>query len=142
MENGLIYFMDTVSKRKRSEIMSSIKSKDSKIETDFRKLLWESGLRYRKNVSKYLGKPDIVLRKYKTIIFIDSCFWHGCKRHCRIPATRKKYWINKISSNRKRDFEINKKYRKDGWRVVRIWEHSLNKYQNEKMKELVDLIRN
>jgi len=84
--------MDTVSKQKRSEIMSHVKSKDSEIETLFRKELWKSGFRYRKNSGKYFGKPDIVLPKYKTAIFVDSCFWHGCKKHCRLSATTTKYF--------------------------------------------------
>ena len=69
------------SKNKRSEIMSKVRSKGSKIEIEFRKKLWQAGFRYRKNATKYFGKPDIVLPKYKTVIFIDSCFWHGCKKH-------------------------------------------------------------
>lgn len=137
----MIDFMDIVSKEKRSEIMSSIKSKDSEIEIDFRKLLWKSGLRYRKNVSKYLGKPDIVLKRHKTIIFIDSCFWHGCKKHCRIPSTRKKYWIDKISNNQKRDLRINRKYKKNGWRVIRIWEHNLKKQSEKTLKKVIKFLR-
>ena len=65
---------DTVSKKKRSEIMSNVKSKDSKIEVLFRKALWKKGFRYSKNSSKYFGKPDVVLLKHKTVIFVDSCF--------------------------------------------------------------------
>lgn len=118
--------MDTVSKQKRSEIMSRIKSRDSKIETLFRKELWKSGLRYRKNSSKYFGKPDIVLPKYKTAIFIDSCFWHGCKKHCRVPAVRKSYWTQKIARNIERDKQVSKHYKKQGWKIMRIWEHKIN----------------
>lgn len=119
---------DIVSKKKRSEIMSHIKSKDSKIEVLFRKALWKQGFRYSKNSSKYFGKPDIVLLKYKTVIFIDSCFWHGCKKHCRIPSVRKKYWTEKISRNKERDKEVSKYYKKQDWRIFRVWEHDfLNK---------------
>lgn len=86
---------DVVSKNRRSEIMSRIKSKDSKIEVLFRKELWKQGFRYSKNSSKYFGKPDIALPKYETVIFIDSCFWHGCKKHCRLPSTRKNIGLRK-----------------------------------------------
>ena len=79
--------MDTVSKTKRSEIMSRVKNRDSKMEISFRKKLWRRGFRYLKNSTKYFGKPDIVLPKYETVIFLDSCFWHGCERHCNLPAT-------------------------------------------------------
>jgi len=118
---------DTVSKKKRSEIMSKVRSKDSKIEVDFRKAIWKAGFRYRKNPTKYFGKPDLVLKKYKTVIFVDSCFWHGCKRHCRLPSTRKKYWIEKIERNKKRDKEVSRHYKKRGWKIFRIWEHELKR---------------
>jgi DNA mismatch endonuclease (patch repair protein) len=118
--------MDTVSKQRRSEIMSRIKSRDSKIETLFRKELWRRGFRYRKNSGKYFGKPDIVLKRHKTVIFIDSCFWHGCKKHCRIPTIRKTYWVNKIERNKTRDKEVSRHYKKQGWKIFRIWEHNLS----------------
>lgn len=117
--------MDTVSKRKRSEIMAQVKSHDSKIETTFRKELWKCGFRYRKNSGKYFGKPDVVLKKYKTVIFLDSCFWHGCKKHCRMPSTNKKYWIEKIASNSRRDKQVSKYYKQKNWQIIRIWEHDL-----------------
>jgi len=129
--------MDTVSKQKRSEIMSRVKSKDSKIETIFRKELWKTGLRYLKNSSKYFGKPDIVLPKYKTVIFIDSCFWHGCKKHCRIPSIRRNYWTQKIARNTVRDKAVSRHYKKQGWKIFRIWEHDLK----NKTKKIVMQIK-
>ena len=127
---------DTVSKKKRSEIMSNVKSKDSKIEVLFRKVLWKKGFRYSKNSSKYFGKPDVVLLKYKTVIFLDSCFWHGCKRHCRIPTVRKKYWVAKMARNKERDKEVSRYYKKKGWKIFRIWEHNL-----EKENLIVDILK-
>jgi len=117
---------DIVSKKKRSEIMSKIKSKDSKIEQEFRKNLWRHGFRYSKNSKNYFGKPDIVLKKHKAVIFIDSCFWHGCKKHCRLPNTNKKYWKRKIERNKERDKEVNRFYKKEGWEIFRVWEHNIN----------------
>ena len=105
--------------------MSRIKSRDSKIEILLRKELWKRGFRYRKNSGKYFGKPDIVLKRHKTVIFVDSCFWHGCKKHCRIPTARKNYWVEKISRNAERDREIVKHYKKDGWKIFRVWEHEM-----------------
>ncbi|MCX6724203.1 MAG: very short patch repair endonuclease [Candidatus Staskawiczbacteria bacterium] len=132
---------DIFSKKKRSEIMRAVKSKDTKIEVAFRRALWKSGFRYRKNSSKYFGKPDVVLEKYKIVIFIDSCFWHGCKNHCRMPITNRKYWLNKIKRNKDRDKEVNKYYKKLGWKLIRIWEHkvknSLPKALN-KIQKLID----
>lgn len=119
--------MDTVSKKKRSEIMSRVRSRDSKIEVAFRKELWRRGYRYLKNSTRYFGKPDIVLPKHKTVIFIDSCFWHGCKKHFRLPSTRTEYWIEKIDRNRRRDKIVNRYYRNTKWNVIRIWEHDLKR---------------
>lgn len=128
---------DIVSKKKRSEIMSKIRSKDSKIEVAFRKELWKHGFRYRKNAASYFGKPDLVLKKYKTVIFIDSCFWHGCKTHCRIPSVRKKYWVEKIDRNKARDKEVSKYYKQLHWQIFRIWEHD----QKESVQYLDKIIK-
>lgn len=119
--------MDIVTPRQRSEIMSKIKSRDSKIEITFRKALWRHGLRYLKNSTKYFGKPDIVLPKHTTVIFIDSCFWHGCSEHFRMPKTRTKFWREKIERNKRRDIEVTCHYQKLAWQVIRIWEHDLAK---------------
>lgn len=119
--------VDTVSRKKRSEVMRAVKSKDTKIEIAFRKALWRKGFRYRKNPKGYFGNPDLVLKKYKTAIFIDSCFWHGCKKHCRMPNTNKKYWIEKIERNKKRDKEVNRYYKKLGWKVTLVWEHDIRR---------------
>lgn len=119
--------MDIFSKKKRSEIMSRVRNKDSKMEISLRKALWAEGFRYRKNDTNYFGKPDIVLPKYKTVIFIDSCFWHGCPEHYSAPATRKEFWEKKVARNKERDQEVNIHYKKEGWNVIRVWEHELNK---------------
>lgn len=105
--------------------MSAVKNKDSKIEIEFRKKLWNAGVRYRKNPRGYFGKPDIVLKQRKVVIFIDSCFWHGCKKHGRFPITRKTYWIPKIARNAVRDKKVSRHYKKQEWKVVRIWEHEM-----------------
>ena len=131
--------MDTVSKTARSGIMSRVKSQETKLEKSFRKLLWNSGVRYRKNNIKFFGKPDILIKKANTVIFIDSCFWHGCSKHLRMPSSNKKYWETKISRNKKRDQEVNSHYKKLGWRIIRIWEHDLRK--ETKMEEVIANIR-
>lgn len=131
---------DTVSKKKRSEIMSAVRSKDTKMEIAFRKAIWRKGLRYSKNSSKYFGKPDIVLKKYKTAIFLDSCFWHGCKKHCRIPTARKKYWTEKIERNKQRDKAVNHYYKKIGWKVFRIWEHDIKRNPEKIIKSISDIL--
>jgi DNA mismatch endonuclease (patch repair protein) len=132
---------DIFSKKKRSEIMSKVRCRDSKIEVEFRKKLWKEGFRYLKNPPKYFGRPDLVLLKHKTVIFIDSCFWHGCEKHGSMPQTRKKFWERKIKRNKERDKEVNKYYKKMGWKIFRIWEHSLKnknfKFQKIKQKRVI-----
>lgn len=131
---------DIFSKNKRSEIMSKVRSKDSRIEIEFRKELWQAGFRYRKNAIKYFGKPDIVLPKYKTVIFIDSCFWHGCKKHGSVPQTRKRFWEAKIKRNKQRDKEVNRYYKKLTWIFFRVWEHDLKSSLEKNVSEIAKKI--
>lgn len=105
--------------------MSQVKSKESKLEQKFRKQLWNSGIRYRKNSSNYFGKPDLMIKKSKLVVFIDSCFWHGCNKHLRMPHSNIEYWTNKIKRNLERDIAVNQYYKEQGWNVLRIWEHLL-----------------
>ena len=118
---------DIFSKEKRSDIMSKVRHKDSKIEIEFRKKLWNAGFCYRKNSTKYFGKPDLVLKSRKIVIFIDSCFWHGCKEHKPMPQSNKEFWMTKISRNIERDHDVTNHYENIGWRIIRIWEHDLKK---------------
>ena len=118
---------DIFTKKKRSEIMSMVKNKDSKIEVKFREALWKVGFRYRKNATKYFGKPDLIFKKRKIVIFIDSCFWHGCKKHGSMPKTRKVFWEAKIENNKQRDKDVSDHYKKLRWKVFRVWEHDIKK---------------
>lgn len=119
--------MDTVSPARRSEIMRLVKNKDSKIEKSLQQALKNAGCRFRKNVATLPGKPDIVFSQEKLAVFVDSCFWHGCKQHCRIPSANRAYWVKKIEGNKKRDRLVTKELKALGWRAVRIWEHSIAK---------------
>lgn len=129
--------VDIFSRKKRSEIMSKVRNKDSKIEIEFRKKLWKAGFRYRKNSTKYFGKPDIVLKKFQTVIFIDSCFWHGCKKHGSMPQVRKKFWEKKLERNKQRDREVNRYYKKIGWKIIRIWEHNLKNNSEKSLNTIL-----
>jgi len=107
--------------------MSHIRSKNTKPEVLVRKELFRRGYRYRINVSKLPGKPDIVLPKYKTVIFVNGCFWHGhegCK-YFVLPKSNATFWENKIRSNQKRDRGVIKMLQEAGWNVITIWECSL-----------------
>lgn len=104
--------------------MAAIKGKDTKPEMIVRKYLFSRGLRYRVNVRKLPGSPDIVLKKYKTVVFIDGCFWHGhegCK-YFRLPKSNEIFWRHKIAMNYARDFANNTDLQLAGWRVIRVWE--------------------
>ena len=121
---------DKVSKKRRSEIMSNIKSKDTSIELKVRQALFLRGYRYRENYKKLPGKPDIVFTKKHIAIFIHGCFWHGHDIGCRYShnsQTRKEYWNNKINNNKRRDKENIDKLISDGWKVIVVWECAIQK---------------
>ena len=109
--------------------MSRIKGKNTKPEMLVRKFLFANGYRYRLNVKNLPGKPDIVLPKYKTVIFINGCFWHGHEgcRYFVVPKTRTEWWINKINDTQKRDREAETQLKELGWKVSVIWECELKK---------------
>lgn len=118
---------DIHSKETRSYNMSSIRSKDTKPEILVRKFLHKNGFRYRLHVKNLPGKPDIVLPKYKTIIFIHGCFWHGhdgCKK-ASLPKTRTEWWTDKIHKNAANDQNAETALLNLGWRVIKIWECEL-----------------
>lgn len=125
-----------ITKTERSRIMGAIKSKDSEVEIKFRKVLWKTGIRYRKNVERYFGKPDILLKKHKTVIFIDSCFWHGCRHHGKLPKFHRSFWKAKIERNKQRDKEVRSYYKKKGWKIIRFWEHQIKKNPDEAVEEI------
>jgi DNA mismatch endonuclease, patch repair protein len=116
--------MDQLTKEERSRNMAAIKSVDTKPEWIVRRLLFSLGYRYRLHDKKLPGKPDIVLPKYKTIIFIHGCFWHrheGCRR-ANLPKSNRNYWLPKIERNVQRDADNETKLKKLGWKVITIWE--------------------
>ncbi|MGY4537466.1 DNA mismatch endonuclease (patch repair protein) [Mucilaginibacter sp. UYNi724] len=120
---------DVHSKETRSYNMSRIKSKDTKPELLVRKFLHKNGFRYRLHVKNMPGKPDIVLPKYKTVIFIHGCFWHGhegCKYYV-VPKTRTEWWLNKIQGNAANDTKAEKALNAAGWRIINLWECELKK---------------
>jgi|SRR5579863_1593378 len=130
---------DVHSARVRSYNMSRIKSKNTKPELVIRKLLHSAGFRFRLHASDLPGKPDIVLKKYGTVVFVHGCFWHG-HEHCRyfvVPKTRTKWWLNKINVNRANDREAMEKLQDAGWNVLVLWECELRKNTIEQTLEQV-----
>lgn len=124
---------DVHSKETRSYNMSRIRSKDTKPEMLVRKFLHAQGFRYRLHVKDLPGKPDIVLPKYKTVIFVHGCFWHGHEgcRYYVVPKTRTEWWTNKINRNILKDQSAKQLLVSNGWRVLDIWECELKKIQSD-----------
>ena len=131
---------DNHSKEVRSYNMSRIRSKNTKPEELVRKYLFSKGLRYRKNDKRYPGHPDIVLPKYKTVIFVNGCFWH-MHENCPgfvMPKSNLEYWIPKLTRNKQRDENNINQLKEMGWNVIVIWECELKKDNIE--KTLCDLL--
>ena len=136
--------MDNRSKEARSRNMSNIPSKNTKPEETVRKYLFAQGLRYRKNVSKLPGKPDIVLPKYKTAVFVNGCFWHGhegCKYFVP-PKTNTEFWYAKFKYNQERDERNYQKLRDLGWRILIVWECEIRHGDaNKRLEQLIEEIK-
>jgi len=119
--------------------MKAIKSQ-SALENKVSKALWKMGIRFRKNV-KLFGKPDISIKKYKIVIFIDSCFWHCCPIHGNMPKSNQDYWEKKLERNKKRDNEVNKYYEENGWNILRVWEHEFKENFHKAISKIANFIR-
>ena len=127
--------MDVHNKEIRSYNMSRIKGKKTKPEEDVAKYLFANGFRYRRNVKGLPGTPDIVLKKYRTVIFVNGCFWH-CHEGCKwfvLPETNAEFWKKKFDCNRERDKQNYKKLQDDGWNVIIVWECEI-RHSDRKMR--------
>jgi DNA mismatch endonuclease (patch repair protein) len=136
---------DVHDRETRSYNMSQIKAKNTKPELLVRKFLFLHGFRFRLHDKKLPGKPDLVLPKYKTVLFIHGCFWHGHKgcKYYVVPKTRTEWWLNKISGNEKKDKESIVLLKERGWNVVTIWECELKVERRENtLKKLLKEFRN
>src|SRR4051794_39842088 len=108
----------------RSAVMRAVKGSNTRLEVGFRALVWASGLRYRLS-SSLPGKPDLVFPGARVAVFVDSCFWHACPKHCRFPKSNRRYWSAKLHGNKNRDVLVTVQCRKLGWTPIRLWEHSI-----------------
>ena len=131
---------DVLSPDQRHRCMSHIRSKDTKPELKVRKWLWGHGYRYRLNVKSVPGKPDIVMRPYRTAIFVNGCFWHGHEncRKARIPKSNIGFWEAKIKRNRERDERVTAELESMGWRVIVVWECEIDRksYRQENLERI------
>ena len=149
---------DTMTPSQRHICMSHIRSKDTKPELKVRRWLWGHGYRYRLNVKSVPGKPDIVMRPYRTAIFVNGCFWHGHNVRydvrskmedvmessdcCKIPSTNREFWVAKIRRNQERDQENYRLLQENGWNVIVIWECQLTPKRLDHTMREVELLLN
>jgi DNA mismatch endonuclease (patch repair protein) len=155
---------DRLTPAQRHLVMSHIRSRNTKPELKVRQWLWRHGYRYRLNVKSVPGKPDIVMRKYHTAIFVNGCFWHGhqvtwspdeslesveslenkveSSRCCKIPQTNREFWVNKIKRNQERDQQNYQLLIDNGWLVIVIWECQLKPKRIEQTMTEVELLLN
>lgn len=137
---------DTLSPAQRHYTMSRVRSSNTKPEVRLRHALWSQGFRYRVNDKRLPGKPDIVLPKYRSVIFVHGCFWHGhggCSKYS-IPKTNTEFWINKVKRNQERDQEDWRKLEAKGWSVIIVWECELENrsYQGTIRRIVSEIIDN
>ena len=130
----------------RSICMSHNRAKDTRPELTLRHALWQSGFRYRLNVKQLPGSPDIVLSKYRSVIFVHGCFWHGhkgCKNYT-VPKTNTDFWVAKVARNKERDQEVWRKLEAKGWYVIIVWECQLKKGKIDETVERVaaEIVKN
>ena len=127
--------MDKLTPQQRHKAMAAIRGKSTKPELIVRKGLWCRGFRYRINHKRLPGHPDLVLRKYRTCIFVNGCFWHGHEGCSRLPETNREFWEAKIRRNQERDIEEQKRLAEMGWHCITVWECELKPAVREKTLE-------
>ncbi len=120
--------------------MQAIRSQ-SRLENQVSRELWRRGVRFRKNDKTLFGNPDISIKKYKIVIFIDSCFWHGCEDHGNRPKSNQDYWDKKLARNRARDIEVTDYYKENNWHIKRMWEHEIKMDFEKAVDELAVFIQ-
>jgi|SRR5580700_300212 DNA mismatch endonuclease (patch repair protein) len=120
----------------RSQVMARIRSKGTRLEERFKSLIREAGLKVRRGDALF-GRPDFRVLPQDTLVFVNSCFWHGCRWHCRLPHSRRSYWVPKIRRNVQRQREVVKELRRDGHSVVVIWEHTIQRSPERVIQKLL-----
>lgn len=132
---------DKFSKQIRSKIMSSIRSRNTQPEITIRKILWSHGKRYRIHDRSVYGTPDISFKNERIAIFIDGCFWHGCKKCYVPPKTNEMFWRNKMIENRKRRGIVTSRLENDGWRILSFWEHEIKNNPQKVVKSILKFFK-
>ena len=135
--------VDNLSKSQRQRCMSSVRTRATSIEARVADILTSKRFRIQRNPATVFGKPDIILASRTIAIFVDGCFWHGCKLHSTVPKTNKAFWNRKIRRNVMRDKRVVRELKVQGWRVFRIWQHELRNQESTEILEtrLLSFIR-
>ncbi len=131
--------MDNLTKEQRKKNMQNIRSEGSVAEQMVMHALRRRKIYFAKHVKKIIGKPDIVFRRKKIAIFIDSDFWHGHPARFIMPKTNREYWEGKIARNKEHDFEVNNALKDKGWRVLRLWEYDIKKNFDKCIKSILSI---
>jgi len=126
---------DVFTKAKRSAVMARIRSHGNRA-TEMVMIKWfrAHGVTGWRRHQPVFGKPDFIFRAARVALFVDGCFWHGCPRHCRMPAGNALFWRKKLRRNRERDLLVNRTLRRGGWRVLRVWEHELARKNETRLR--------
>ena len=132
---------DFLPKGRRSALMSHVRSRGTSTELHVRRAVWHAGFRYRLNVKSLPGTPDLVLRRYGTVVMVQGCFWHShsCRKGQRRPATNREFWNQKLDGNVERDAAKQAELRALGWTVILIWECLINEDTDNLLSHLTDL---
>jgi DNA mismatch endonuclease (patch repair protein) len=132
---------DTFTKPERSQIMRAVRARGNKAtELVLLNLFRANGIKGWRRHANLPGRPDFIFPKQKIAIFVDGCFWHGCKKHCRMPASNQTYWNKKIARNIERDCAIRKLLKSRGWHVIRVWEHVLRIQPKSALRRIVKVL--
>ena len=132
--------MDNLTKAQRKKNMQNIRSEGTRPEQLVAKELRRSNIYFARNVKTIFGKPDFVFRKKRVAVFIDSDFWHGHKKRCIMPKSNRDYWNQKIARNKLRDKAVNLKLKKEGWKVIRLWEKDIKRDLTKSLKKIIYIL--
>ncbi len=132
--------MDNLTRLQRRKNMQNIRSTGTTPEIIIMRALRRQNIYFAKNVESIIGKPDIVFRRKKIAVFIDSDFWHVHPKRFIMPQSNKRYWKDKIKRNKERDIEVNKKLKKTGWKVIRIWEYDIRRNSGKCIKKILKAV--
>ncbi len=133
--------MDNLTKEQRRKNMQHIRSKDTEPERKIMQELKRRKIYFAEYVNEIIGKPDMVFRRKRVVVFIDSDFWHGHPARCIMPKSNRKYWKKKIARNRERDQEVSSSLKRNGWKIIRIWEYDVKHNFNRAIQRIITAIK-